>query len=158
VVAHGDVIYAIGGGHTSLAVRTGGKGDVTATNTVWKQNQGSNVSSPVYHEGHLYWASDHGGNVHCQNAETGETVFEKRLEPNSGNIWSSALLADGKLYFVSQRAGTYVVAAKPEFEQLAHNVFDDDDSRTNASPAVSGGQIFLRTDRNLYCIGKKQSR
>jgi hypothetical protein len=59
------------------------------------------------------------------------------------------------LYIVSQKSGTYVVAAKPTFEQLAHNRFEDDDSRTNASPAVSHGQFFLRTDRNLYCIGKK---
>ncbi|HUY31681.1 MAG TPA: PQQ-binding-like beta-propeller repeat protein [Pirellulales bacterium] len=155
VVAHGDVVYAIGGGHTSLAVRTGGTGDVTASHTLWRRNKGSNVSSPVYHDGHLYWASDGGGFVCCQNADTGKTVFEERLEPRPGNIWSSALLADGKLYFVSQHAGTYVVAAKPQFEQLAHNVFADDDSRANATPAVSDGQLFLRTDRNLYCIGKK---
>ena len=155
VVSHGDVVYAIGGGHTSLAVRIGGSGDVTSSHTVWKQNKGSNVSSPVYLDGHLYWASDSGGFVCCQNADTGETVFQERLEPAPGNIWSSALLADGKLYFVSQHAGTYVVAAKPKFEQLAHNVFADDDSRANATPAVSNGQLFLRTDRNLYCIGKK---
>jgi outer membrane protein assembly factor BamB len=154
VVAHGDVVYAIGGGHTSLAVRTGGSGDVTASHTVWRQNKGSNVSSPVYLDGHLYWASDGGGFVCCQDAATGETIYQERLEPGPGNIWSSALLADGKIYFVSQRAGTYVVAAKPKFEQISHNVFADDDSRTNATPAVSDGQLFLRTDRNLYCIGK----
>jgi hypothetical protein len=64
-------------------------------------------------------------------------------------------LADGKLYLVSQYAGTYVVAAKPEFELLAHNTIEGDDSRTNASPAISDGHIFLRTDANLYCIGAK---
>jgi hypothetical protein len=63
------------------------------------------------------------------------------------------VLADGKLYIVSQNDGTYVVAAKPEFELLAHNRLDD--SRANASPAVSDGQIFLRNDRFLYCIGKR---
>jgi len=50
--------------------------------------------------------------------------------------------------------GTYVVAAKPKFELLAHNVFADD-SHSNASPAISNGQLLLRTDRALYCIGKK---
>jgi hypothetical protein len=155
VVAHDGVIYAIGGGHTSLAVRTGGSGDVTASHTVWRQSKGSNVGSPIYLEGHLYWASDGGGTVCCQNAATGETVFQQRLEPSPDRIWSSPVLADGKLYIVSQRSGTYVVAARPAFEPLAHNRFEDDDSRTNASPAVSDGQIFLRTDRNLYCIGKK---
>ena len=70
----------------------------------------------------------------------------------SGQIWSSPVLADGKLYIVSQNAGTFVVAAKPKFELLAHNVFQDDNSRTNASPAISNGQLFLRTDKRLYCI------
>ena len=155
VVAHGDIVYAIGGGHTSLAVRTGGSGDVTESHTVWRKPKGSNVGSPVYLDGHLYWATDGGGIVCCQNAATGEFVFEKRLDPSAGTIWSSPVLADGKLYFVSQRNGTFVVAAKPEFELLAHNTFADDDSRTNASPAVSHGQLLLRTDRALYCIGKK---
>jgi hypothetical protein len=50
---------------------------------------------------------------------------------------------------------TYVVSAKPEFDLLAHNVIDGDDSRTNASPAVAGGRILLRTDRRLYCTGEK---
>ena len=62
------------------------------------------------------------------------------------------MLADGKLYFVSQRNGMYVVAAGPKFELLAHNVFEDDKSRANASIAVSNGQLLLRTDRYLYCI------
>jgi hypothetical protein len=155
VVAHDDVVYAIGGGHTSLAVRVGGSGDVTQSHGVWRKSKGSNVGSPVYLDGHLYWANDSGGIVCCQNASTGDVVFEKRLEPNAGTIWSSVVLADGKIYIVSQSKGTYVVAAKPEYELLAHNTFADDDSRTNASPAVHNGQLLLRTDRNLYCIGAK---
>jgi outer membrane protein assembly factor BamB len=154
VVAHDDVVYAIGGGHTSLAVRIGGRGDVTQTHTVWRKEKGSNVSSPVYLDGHLYWAHDGGGYVCCQKAADGETVYQERLEPRPDKFWSSGVLAGGNLYFVSQHNGTYVVAAKPTFELVAHNFFADDDSRTNASPAVSDGQIFLRTDRNLYCIGK----
>ncbi len=154
VVYHDDVVYAIGGGHTSLAVRTGGSGDVTKSHGVWRLTKGSNVSSPVYYQDHLFWTRD--GNIACcQNPATGEIVYEERLEPGSGTIWSSPVLADGKLYYLSQHNGTYVVAAKPQFELLAHNKFDEDDSRANASPAVSGGQLFLRTDRNLYCIGAK---
>src|SRR5262249_22443112 len=117
--------------------------------------KGSNVPSPLYHGGHLYWASDNNGIVHCQDAATGKIVYQQRLAPASGLIYASPVLADGKLYFVSQRKGTYVVSAKPEFELMAHNVFEEDDSRTNASPAVSNGQLLLRTDRCLYCIGKR---
>jgi outer membrane protein assembly factor BamB len=155
VVSNEGLIFAIGGGSTSLAVRPGGGGDVTKTHVAWRMSKGSNVGSPVYHDGHLYWANDGGGVICCQKAETGETVYEERLKPGSGRIWSSPVLADGKLYIVAQNASTYVVAAKPKFEQLAHNVIEGDNSRTNASPAVSGGQLFLRTDRCLYCIGKK---
>lgn len=153
VIAHDSVVYVLGGGHTSLAVRAGGSEDVTESHAVWRVNKGSNVSSPIYHQGNLYWTRD-GGTVCCQNAKTGEFIYEERFKPGAGTIWSSPVLADGKLYYVSKHKGTFVVAAKPEFELLAHNVFEDDDSRANASPAISNGQIFLRTDRNLYCIGK----
>lgn len=50
-------------------------------------------------------------------------------------------------------AGTYVLAAKPEFEMVAHNVVEDDDSRANACPVVSNGNLLLRNDTYLYCIG-----
>jgi hypothetical protein len=154
VVYNENVVFVIGGGHTSLAVRTGGTGDVTKTHGVWRLNKGANVSSPIFYQGHLYWTRD-GNTVCCQNPATGEMVYEERFQPSAGRIWSSPVLADGKLYYVSQRNGTYVVAAKPEFELLAHNKFSDDDTRTNSSPAVSNGLLLLRTDRNLYGIGAK---
>lgn len=155
VVAHKGVVYAIGGGHTSLAVKAGGRGEVTKSHGLWRLNKGSNVSSPVYHDGHIYWASASGGVVTCQEASTGKIIYQKRLDPPSGLIYASPLLADGKLYYVSQRNGTYVVAAEPEFKLLAHNVFEDDKSRTNASLAVSDGQLLLRSDQHLYCISNR---
>jgi outer membrane protein assembly factor BamB len=155
VVTHDDVVYAIGGGSTSLAVRAGGRGDVTKTHVLWRENKGSNVGSPIYDAGHLYWAEDGGGTMQCQVADTGAKVYQERFKPGSGLIWSSPILADGKIYVVSQHAGTFVLAAGPKFEQLSHNKFEDDDSRTNASPAVADGKIYLRTDKRLYCIGGK---
>lgn len=155
VVAHDSIVYAIGGGSTSLAVKAGGSGDVSKTNGLWRLNRGSNVGSPIYHDGHLYWASDSGGVVVCQEAATGKVVFSERLTPDAGQIWASPVLADGKLYFVTKEKGTYVVAAQPRFQQLAHNVIDGDKSRSNASLAVSDGQLFLRNDQYLYCIGKR---
>ncbi|MCI0681010.1 MAG: PQQ-binding-like beta-propeller repeat protein [Gemmataceae bacterium] len=154
VVAHDGVVYAIGGGHTSLAVKAGGAGDVTKTHELWRGKKGSNVSSPIYHDGHLYWASDNGGIVHCQEAATGKFVYSERLDPPAGLIYASPVLVDGKLYYVSQKNGTYVVAAQPKFAQLAHNVIDGDNSRTNGSLAVADGQFFLRSDRALYCLAQ----
>ena len=155
VVAHDGVLYAIGGGHTSLAVKLGGRGDVTKTHTLWNVKKGSNVPSPIYYEGHLYWASESSGVVHCQEAATGKFVYSERLKPNSDRIYASPVLADGKIYYVSQYKGTYVVAAAPKFEQLAHNVFEDDKSRGNSSMAVSDGQLLLRNDQYLYCISNR---
>jgi outer membrane protein assembly factor BamB len=64
------------------------------------------------------------------------------------------VLADGKLYYVSRESGTFVVEAAPKFKLLAHNTLAPDTSIFNATPAISGSQLFLRSDRYLYCVGK----
>jgi outer membrane protein assembly factor BamB len=153
VVAHKGVAYIIGGGNTSLAVKVGGRGDVTKSHGVWRLSKGSNVSSPIYHEGHLYWAHDSNGSVFCQDAATGKIIYQKRLEPRPGRIWSSPILGDGKIYYTSQHNGTYVIAAGPKFQMLAHNVFSDDKTRTNASPVPSRGQLLFRSDQAVYLLG-----
>jgi outer membrane protein assembly factor BamB len=155
VVANDGVVYAIGGGSTSLAVKAGGRGDVTGTHVLWRENKGSNVGSPVYHKGHLYWASDGGGVVYCQDAATGKVVYSERLTPPSGQIWASPVLAGGNLYYVSKEKGVFVVAADPRFRLVAHNVIEGDGSRSNASLAVSDGHLLLRNDDHLYCIGRR---
>jgi outer membrane protein assembly factor BamB len=152
VVAHQGIIYA--NPRSTAAIRAGGRGDVTDTHLVWKTNKGTVVSSPLYHNGHLYFARD-GGQAYCLKASTGEVVYQERLSPAPQVIYASPILADGKIYYVTQQHGTYVVAAEPKFHQLAHNVFADDKSRTNASPVISNGQLLLRTDAFLYCIGTK---
>lgn len=155
VVAHDGIVYAIGGRkNTALAVRAGGRGDVTESHVLWTVGKGSNVSSPVYHDGHLYWVHESRGVAYCLDAKTGEIVFEERLNPRPGLLYSSVTVADGKLFAASQHNGTYVLAAKPEFELLAHNVFESDETRTNAIPVVSRGQLLLRSDAYLYCVGK----
>jgi len=152
VVAHDGAVYAIGGGSTSLAVKAGGRGDVTKTHVVWREKQGSNVGSPIYHDGHLYWAGDGDGTVYCQDAATGKTIYSEHLTPGAGQIWASPILADGKLYYVSKAKGVYVVEVGPKFKLAACNVIEGDKSRSNAALAVSNGALFLRNDENLYCI------
>ena len=155
VVSHGDVVYAIGGRkNTAIAVRAGGRGDVTASHVLWSTSRGSNVSSPVYLDGFLYWFHESGGMVNCLNAETGDPVYRERLDPRPGLVYSSVTAADGKLYATSQDNGTYVLAAKPDFELLAVNVFEDDETRCNATMVVSNNQLLLRTDKALYCLGE----
>ena len=156
-ITHGDVVYAIGGRkNTAIAVRAGGRGDVTQTHVLWTTDRGSNVSSPVYLDGYLYWCHESRGRAYCLDAKTGKIVYEESLTPRPGLIYSSFTAADGKLYAPSQEKGTYVVAAKPEFQQLAVNRFQDDASRTNGSIAVSNNQLIMRTDKAIYCIGCAQ--
>lgn len=155
ILTEGDVAYVIGARRaTAIAVRAGGRGDVTATHKLWEINKGSNVSSPVVHDGRLYWAHESRGAVYCVDAKTGKDVYEERLNPRPGRIYASPLAAGGKLYYVSRDAGVFVVAAKPEFELLAHNKIETDASIFNGSPAVAAGRLLLRSDRALYCIGK----
>lgn len=156
MVAHEGTIYCLAGKgvEATLAVRAGGRGDVTETHVVWRAKKGSNVSSPVYFDGHLYFAHESQGIAYCLDAATGDVEYEQRLN-RIGEIYASPLVADGKLYYVSRHQGAVVLAAQPEFEQLAHNRLESDRSVFNASPAASRGQLFLRSDRYLYCIGKE---
>ncbi len=155
IVAADGVVYCIGGRNTSggLAVRTGGRGEVTKTHRLWSLNKGSNVSSPVLYEGHLYWMHDNLGIAYCVEAKTGKVVYEERLD-RAGQMYASPVLADDKLYYVSRTGRLMVVAAKPKFELLAQTDLDDG-FMFHASPAVAGGKLLVRSDRNLYCIGKK---
>jgi outer membrane protein assembly factor BamB len=148
VVAHKGVVYVVR--DRALAIKAGGRGDVTQSHVLWTGRGRSTVPSPVYYDGRLYWAY---GPLYCLDAGTGKEVYRKDL--STPGFYASPLAADGKIYCVSRFAGIFVFSAGPEFKQLAHNKFDDDDSRTNASPIVSDGCLLMRTDRYLVCIGKK---
>lgn len=153
LVTDGKVVYCIGGRTGgALAVRLGGRGEVTGTHRAWIGKKGSNVSSPLFHEGHVYWANDALGIACCCVAETGELVYEKRLE-GAGQIYASPVLADGKIYYVARNGRTFVLAARPEFTLLATNEVESR-GMFNASPAIAGNRIFLRSDRFLYCLGE----
>jgi outer membrane protein assembly factor BamB len=153
IIAHDGVVYAIGGrDYTGVAARAGSKGEVEE---LWRVKKGTNVSSPLYHDGHLYWAHENNGILYCVKAADGTVVYEKRLEPESGRIYASATYGDGKIYYVSREKGVYIVAASPTYKLLAHHTFKSDRSVFNASPAIADGQLYLRSDRFLYCIGKK---
>jgi outer membrane protein assembly factor BamB len=150
-VAHDGVVYTFSG-DSKTAIRAGGRGDVTATHQLWETASGARISSPVYHDGHLYWTND-GHIAVCTDARTGKSVYRERLG-SGGDCYASPVLADGRIYYVSRDRGAYVVDARPTFELLAHNKLDDK-SVFNGSPAVSSGRLFLRSDKYLYCIGKK---
>lgn len=155
VVAGDGVVYAIGGRKSfCLAVRTGGEGDVTESHRLWTLDEGSNVPSPALANGHLFWAHHDKGILYCVNAETGTLVYKERAESRPGRIYASAVAAGGRVYHVSREGGTLVVPAEPRFEVLAVNRFASDASVFNATPAVVGDRLILRSDAALYAIGK----
>ena len=148
LVAGEGVVYAIGGrrgGRT--AIRLGGRKDVSDSHVLWSRSNGSYVPSPVLHDGHLYWVSDR-GIANCVDTRTGEEVSRKRL---GGQFYASVVLIGNHLYAVSRFRGTRVLEASAEFTEIAHNELTDD-SDFSASPAVSDGQLFLRSDHALYCV------
>jgi outer membrane protein assembly factor BamB len=98
----------------------------------------------------MYWVSDRNQVAYCVRLSDGEILYSERFRAQP---YASATAGDGKIYIVTRNGGTYVLAATPEFTQLAHNTFDDR-STFNASPVISNGQIFMRSDRYLYCVGK----
>ncbi len=156
-VVQDGIVYVIGGRtpNGALAIRAGGRGDVTASHVVWKVGKGSNVPSPILHDGYLYFAHENLGIVYCLNAKTGELVFEERLEPSPGQIYASPVMGDGKIYFTGRGGRTVVIAASPKFEKLGENTLESNRGMFNSSPAISGNKILLRSNRALYCLGEK---
>jgi outer membrane protein assembly factor BamB len=151
IVSHDGIVYAIGGRQNhSVAVKAGGTGE---QKPLWVSRNDSRVNSPVYHDGYLYWLNEQRGQIMCINATDGKEVFAERLN-GVGKAYASGVYADGKLYFFSDSATTFVIAAKPKYELIATNKLEDT-SRTNASPAIDNGRLLIRTDKHLYCIGKK---
>jgi outer membrane protein assembly factor BamB len=149
-VVFDGVIYAPGRVKPFTAFRTGGQADITDTHRLWTHNNGPHVTTPVTDGQYLYSVSDNGV-MWCINAKTGEDVYgRQRLNP--GTYSASPVLADGKLYITNEDGVTNVVKAGPKFEILAENQLE---GYCLSTPAISDGQIFIRTAENLYCIGKR---
>jgi outer membrane protein assembly factor BamB len=151
-VVHGDMIYAPSRERPLLALKAGGRGDITKSHVAWSFNNGPDVPTPVSDGTYLYVVNDR-GIMFCLDAKTGKEIYgRQRLKP--GTYSGSPVLADGKIYLTNEDGLTSVIKAGPVFELIAENDFDD---YTLSSPAVSGGQIFFRTAKFLYAIGKKSS-
>jgi outer membrane protein assembly factor BamB len=132
-----------------VAIKPGGRGDVTATHTAWTFDRGPDVPTPASDGKLLYCVSDRGV-VEVLDVQTGEVVYgPERLKPA---IYSaSPVLADGKVYVTSEEGLTSVFRAGPKFELLAENPSEE---YTLSTIAVSKKQLFLRTEKFLYAIGK----
>lgn len=147
-VVFGDMIFAPSRQRPLLALKAGGRGDVTGTHVLWSFNKGPDVPTPITDGTWLYLLTDNGV-LYCLDAATGKEAYHQRLKP--GTYSASPVLADGRLYVTNEDGVTVVWKPGPIFELLAEN---DLEEFTLSSPAISGGQIFIRTDTFLYAIGK----
>ena len=108
------------------------------------------MPTPIVYDGHLYVCSNNGF-VTCYEAKTGKQVYRQRLG-GAGGYTASPVAADGKLYFTSEESGVRVVQAGPKFKLLAVNETDD---HCLATPAISNGTFFLRSQHFLWAFGAK---
>jgi outer membrane protein assembly factor BamB len=146
VFAHGMLFATSGRDGPTIAVRPGGRGDVTESHVAWSQARGAPyVCSPVAYSQELYVHTE-GGILRCYDARSGKLHYAERLP---GRFTASSVAGDGKVYVTNEDGATMVVRAGPEFELLAENRLEE---YTLASPAIARGRLYVRTEKRLYAI------
>jgi outer membrane protein assembly factor BamB len=144
------IIYAPTRIRPLLAIKAGGRGDITESHRLWSFDNGPDVPTPVTNGEYFYIVNDK-GIMYCLDAKTGAIVYGPERLP-SGTYSSSPILGDDKIYATNEDGLTTVVRAGPKFEILAENDLND---YCLSTPAISKGQIFIRTAGHLHCIGKR---
>lgn len=146
----GGMLYLSRGYRSSpyMAIRLGGRGDISRTHVAWRvPTGGPYVSSLVHYQGVIYMSTDN-GILSGVDASNGERLWQQRV---GGTFSASPIAGDGKVYLVSEGGETIVLKAGRAFEVLARNKLD---GHFVASPAADAGRIFLRADDRLYAVGK----
>jgi outer membrane protein assembly factor BamB len=135
-----------------LALKVGGKGDITESHRLWSftGKAAPDVPTPIT-DGTWFYMVDDAGQMTCLKAQTGETIWGPE-DLGVGRVTASPILADGKIYVISETAETAVLEAGPEYKLLAKNALDG--SYTLSTPAAAGNELFVRTANHLYCIAK----
>ena len=147
------MIFAGSRGNPYIGLRAGGRGDVSATHVAWTTPNGPDVATPVTDGKYVYLIREN-GTVYCHEAKTGTVVYgPERLK--AGTYSASPILADGKIYVTDEDGVTSVFQSGPKFSLLAEN---QNEGYCLSTIAVSDGQLFVRTDKFLYCIGKRAKK
>jgi outer membrane protein assembly factor BamB len=152
VVGHGMVFCSSGRAGPTLAIKPGGKGDVTQTHLAWQSPRGSPfVPSPLLYGDHLYLVNDMSSIATAFKAATGEVLWQGRLGVARAEGFSASPVGvDGKVFFTNDDGETFVLRAGPTFTLLQVNQLN---ARVLASPALVDGRWYFRTDRDLVAIG-----
>jgi outer membrane protein assembly factor BamB len=146
----GDQVIAIAPGNKSVAVRTGGTGDVTGTHVVWaNEDVAPEIGSPVADDHRIYFIDTY-GTLYVLNSKDGKLLYQHDFEDE--NVKTSPTLVSGKLYVLAFSGTMYIgTPGEKGFTLEAKNVLGDE---CNASPAFMAGRIYIRGTNYLYCIGK----
>lgn len=156
VTGHGMVFVSGGSsGQPKLAIgiRLGGSGNLKDTPfVVWKYNKGTAyVPSPILFGDYLYLMTD-GGIITCLEARTGAVKYEGGRVPVPATFTSSPVAFDDKILLTSEDGDTFIIKAGPACEVIRTNSIGEP---IYASIAIAAGKLFIRGEKNLYCIGKK---
>jgi outer membrane protein assembly factor BamB len=152
-VANSEMAFLVAGfpAKIAMAIRLGQSGDLTNTpNEVWKYAKGTAyVPSPILYGDYLYLTTDR-GILTCLDAKTGEVKYEGGRIPIPATFTASPVAFEGKILMTSEDGDTFMIKAGPKHEILGTNSVGE---AVYASPAIADGRIFIRGEKNLYCIG-----
>ncbi len=156
-VHEGGVVYLTSGfrGNSAMAIRLdGAHGDITGSaNVLWTLDRDTPyVPSPLLYDGILYFLKSNNGVVTAVDVASGKVLYGPERVEEPRNVYASPVGAAGRIYLVGREGAAVVLEAGPKFKVLARNVLDD---RFDASPAVSGNQLFLRGRASLYCLEQR---
>lgn len=153
-VANQDMVFVAAGYPTkrTIGIKLGGSGDLNGTpHVVWSYNKGTAyVASPILYGDYLYLIDDK-GILTCLDPKTGEIKYEGGRVPTPESFSASPVAFEDKLLLVSEDGDAFFIKAGPKHEVLQVNSLNE---MVLASPAIAYGQIFIRGDKHLYCIGK----
>jgi outer membrane protein assembly factor BamB len=152
-VANNEMVFLVAGfpAKIAMAIRLGQSGDLTGTpNVPWKYTKGTAyVPSPILYGDYLYLTTDR-GILTCIDAKTGEVKYEGGRIPIPATFTASPVAFEGKILMTSEDGDTFIVKAGPKHAILGTNSVGEP---VYASPAIADGRIFIRGEKNLYCIG-----
>lgn len=156
VTGHGMVICTSGfRGNKIQAIELGHTGNLNGTDAIkWETSNKTTpyVPSPLLYGDKFYVLFGNNAVLSCYNAQTGKPYYESQNLTGAGGYYASPTGAGDKVYLASQNGVTIVINNSDTFEVLASNKLDD---RFDASPAVSGNELFLKGKKYLYCISSE---
>ncbi len=151
MVDNGSLVFLTAGfpEHHILAIRPDGKGTLDDSHIVWRTTKGcSYVPSPIVVGDYFLVAADNGIGS-CYEADNGKLMWLERMAPHFS---ASLVAANGLVYFVADDGVTKIIRPGPKFEVVAENPLGE---YCYASPAISNGRLFIRSEHHLFCVGKQ---